>query len=105
MRGIEGIADQFAVEQVLDASKVKSDFIGGDVGDVRHPRVVRCRHSKLPIQQVWRPWQGLLRIRRRLESALVACARIPFSRISRSTRSLLAGNPLPRSSRTMRGLP
>jgi len=27
--GIEGIADQFAIEQVLDASKVKPTFVGG----------------------------------------------------------------------------
>ena len=39
--GIEGIADQFAVEQVLDASKVKPALVGGDVGDVRQPPLVR----------------------------------------------------------------
>lgn len=38
--GIQGVAHQFAVEQVLDAGKVKPTLIGGDVSDVRHLRPI-----------------------------------------------------------------
>ena len=32
-----GVADQFAVEQVLDTGKIESALVGGDVGDIADP--------------------------------------------------------------------
>ena len=64
---LHGIAHQFAVEEILDAGKVEPAFIGGDLGEVRHPGFVWSRNGELPIQQVWRHRQGMIRIRGRLE--------------------------------------
>ena len=38
---IQGITDQFAVQSILDTRKLELAFIGGDVGDVCDPSLVR----------------------------------------------------------------
>ena len=77
--GIEGVTHQLAVEQVFDAGKVKPTLVRGDVGDVRHPRLVGGRDGKLAIQQVWRHRQVVLRIRGRLEFPLLSATQTEFA--------------------------
>lgn len=46
------VAHQFAMDQVLDAGKAEPAFVGGDIGDIGHPGLIRCGNGKLPIQQI-----------------------------------------------------
>ena len=75
---IQGIADHFAVEEILDAGKVEPAFVGSDVGDVRYSGFVRCRNDKLPIQHVRRHREGVLRVRGRYEFPLLLAAKSQF---------------------------
>lgn len=54
-----GVADQFAVEQVLDTGKIESALVGGDVGDIADPGAIGRRHGELPIQKIGRQRQGM----------------------------------------------
>lgn len=56
---VERVANQLAIEQVLDASEIESALVGGDVGDVRHPNLVWRRHAKLAILQIRRHGQTM----------------------------------------------
>lgn len=76
--GIQGVADQLAIEQILDAGKVEPAVVGGDVGYVAHPGFVWGRHSELPIQQVRRHRQRVIGIRGRLEFPLLLAAKAEF---------------------------
>lgn len=73
-----GVADQFAVEQILDAGKIEPALVGGDVGDIADPGAIGGRHGELPIEKIGRQWQGMPRIRRSLEFPLLLAAQPEF---------------------------
>lgn len=74
-------------------------------GTVRCPGLIRGGWRDVPIQQVRGHRQGVLRGRRDLLPRRWWRARMPCSRISRSTRLVLAGIPRPRNSLTILRLP
>ena len=47
-------ADQHTREQIDDHRQVQSTRSGGQVRDIRHPYLVRCRCRKVSLKQIWR---------------------------------------------------
>lgn len=60
---LHGPADQPSSVEVDDASDEQPAFIGGDVGDIRYPPLVRTRCRKILLEQVRRNRQIMVGIR------------------------------------------
>src|SRR5574343_1187494 len=76
---IKGVADQFAIEQVLDSCQVKPAFISGHVRYVGDPHTVRSRYRKLPVEQVRGDWQVMPGIRGHIEFPFLPTAQSQFA--------------------------
>lgn len=79
-------AHHFPIEQIEHRGQVQPTLVGPDVRDVRTEHLIGRGGRELAIQQIWRNRRLVLRVRRHTIAALVS-ARMPFSRISRSTRA------------------
>src|SRR2546422_1327049 len=64
-------ANNAAREQVQDDHEVQPALARPEVRDVGHPGRVRCRDRELPIENVGRHREVMLRVRRALEAALL----------------------------------
>ena len=69
-----GVADNFARINIFDASEVQPSLLCGNIRQVRHPDLIwYCRSERL-VQQIWRNWQIVARVRSRSELAFLLTA-------------------------------
>ena len=68
---LERPAHHFAIEQIKDNGQIQPAFVRPQVGDVGGPDLVRRFGCEVPLQQVVRHRQAVLRVGRDLEFALV----------------------------------
>ena len=81
------IADQFTGKNILDASEVEPSLVSGDVGDVGHLGFVWAGRREGLIEQIFRDWQVVIRVRRRLEIPLLLAAQ---AKLAPQTRDAVA---------------
>lgn len=92
---IKGVADQFAIEQVLYPRQVKPAFISGHVRYIGDPDTVRSRYNKLlPVKQVRGYWQLMPVIRGHVEFPFLPTAQPQFAAGRKpSIRSYITATP------------
>ena len=73
------ISNDFAGEDVLHAGQVKPSLAGLDIRDISHPRFVWPSRRECLIQQIICHGKIVIRVRRRLEFALLRAAQSQFS--------------------------
>ena len=79
-----GVADNFARINIFDASEVQPSLLCGNIRQVRHPDLIWCCRSERLVQQIWRNWQIVVRVRSRSELAfrVSALALAPYEGVS-----------------------